>query len=178
MHPLTPTARRTVTALAGCFLGVLAFSVTVAGAADPKKSAGPAAPRSAVLKDEDWLKAPLGPVQPGEIDRLVTQELRTVGIVPAPRTTDEQFIRRVYLDLIGELPVPADVREFAAAAAPHKRAKRTDKPPDSDESARQWALYWRDVISSRLTDIRGRLLVRGFEEWLTGEIKRNASWAE
>src|SRR5262249_36180279 len=71
----------------------------------------PPAPRSALLTREAWQNAPLSPLEPGEIDALVLRELRRDDIQPAPLTTDEQFLRRVTLDLTGHLPLPADVAE-------------------------------------------------------------------
>ncbi len=140
------------------------------------KPVAPPAPRSSLLKAEDWQKAPLTPLQPGEIDALVLKELRADKIEPAPLTTDEEFIRRATLDLTGQLPLPADVTEFVAASDPAKRAKLVDRLLETDEFARHWARYWRDVIAARVSDRRGLLLSRSFEDWLTSEFKANAHW--
>jgi hypothetical protein len=102
--------------------------------------------------------------------------LEADGIKPAARTSDEQFLRRVTLDLTGQLPVPADVTEFVADRDPNKRAKLIDKLLASDEYAQHWAQYWRDVVGSRIADPRGRLLMRPFEAWMTDELKNNRSW--
>ena len=40
------------------------------------------------------------------IDRAVLSGLRKRGIKPANRCSDEIFVRRVYLDVIGTLPEP------------------------------------------------------------------------
>jgi hypothetical protein len=141
-----------------------------------QKSVAPPAPRSALLTAEDWQKAPQRPLQPGELDGLVNKELRASQIKPAALTTDEQFIRRVTLDLTGELPLPADVSEFVADADSAKRTKLIDRLLETDEYARHWAHYWRDVMSARLSDQRALIMARPFEEWLFGEFKRNANW--
>src|SRR5262249_12284056 len=73
------------------------------------KPVAPPAPRSAMLTSEAWQNVPMTPVPPGEIDQLVAKELQQSKVDPAALTTDEQFIRRVTLDLTGELPLPADV---------------------------------------------------------------------
>src|SRR5947208_3646646 len=110
----------------------------------PLKSSAAPAPKSALLTTEAWQKAALTAVQPGEIDQLIAKELQADKVQPAPLTTDEQFIRRVTLDLTGELPAPADVTEFAADHDPRKRARLIDNLLESDEYARHWARYWRD----------------------------------
>ncbi|MGE3804838.1 MAG: DUF1549 domain-containing protein [Gemmataceae bacterium] len=144
----------------------------------PQGPEAPAAPKSALLTFEDWQRAPLTPLKKGEIDQLVSQELTKNKIQPAPLTTDEQFIRRATLDLTGALPLPADVTEFVASKETDKRAKLIDKLLESDEYARHWSRYWRDVVTNRLAERRALLFVRPFEQWLYTEIKANKSWGE
>src|SRR5262249_1328546 len=146
--------------------------------APPAKPIAPPAPRSSLLTPEAWQQSPLTQIQPGEIDRLVNRELQRDGIEAAPRTTDEQFVRRVMLDLTGQLPVPADVTEFGADRDPNKRAKLVDKLLAGDEYARHWARYWREVIAAPVTDRRGSALGRAFEEWMTTQLKENKGWGE
>src|SRR5438105_4062234 len=104
-------ARRTRLACWLC-LGLAALPA----AAQDKKPA-PALP-TGTLRTEDWLKASTEPLAVGEIDRLVEAAQKKAGVTPAPVITDEQFIRRVCLDLTGRLPVPADVRDFLQDSRP------------------------------------------------------------
>ncbi len=129
------------------------------------------------LKTEDWLKHAAKPLEKGEVDRLINQELKKAGITPTPLTNDAQFLRRAYLDLTGRLPVPADITEFEADKSPEKRAKVIDKLLDSPYYAEHWAQYWRNVIGSKLSDQRAFALSRKFEDWLSAELKANKSWA-
>jgi hypothetical protein len=186
------TARRfllTLCILAGAaFASLAALRVDAAPPKPAKKPQAPAAakpadkptpppaPRSSILTDEAWAKAPLTPVGPEEVDQLVTKELEATKISPAPLTSDEQFLRRVTLDLTGQLPQPADVEEFVADKNPNKRAKIIDKLLDSDEYAQHWSRYWREVIESRLSDLRDRVLARAFETWMADQLKSNKSW--
>jgi Protein of unknown function (DUF1549)/Protein of unknown function (DUF1553) len=138
----------------------------------------PAPPRSALLTTEDWQRAPMKPLEPGEMDDLIDRELKADKITPAPLTTDEQFIRRISLDLTGRLPLPADVTEFAADADPQKREHLIDKLLASDDFARHWAHYWTEVISSRATEKRAGIFSRIFEDWLSNELRSNARWSD
>jgi hypothetical protein len=140
------------------------------------KPIAPHAPKSSVLTDEAWQKAPLTPLQPGELDRLVKKELTESKITPAPLTTDEQFIRRATLDLTGQLPTPADIKDFVADPASQKRALLIDKLLASEEYAQHWARYWREVIAARVNERRGMLLARSFEVWMTEQLKQNVAW--
>jgi Protein of unknown function (DUF1549)/Protein of unknown function (DUF1553) len=142
----------------------------------PTKPIAPPPPRSALLTHEAWQAAPQKPLEDRELDRLVITELQQEKISPAPLVSDEQFLRRVSLDLTGKLPMPADVTEFVADSDPSKRARLIDRLLASDEYARHWARYWRDVIASRVNDRRGLVLARAFEDWLCDCLKKNQSW--
>lgn len=169
---------------AGCLLlaaGWMLAAVPVQ--ADPPKQDKAAASKPAVyptgyLRSDDWLKASTAPLAKGELDRLVNEQLKKAGIEPAPRTTDEQFIRRAWLDLTGRLPMPADISEFLADKNANKRAQLIDKLLASDDFARHWGLYWRDVITSKLSDFRVQQLVPRFETWITEQLKQNRKWSE
>jgi hypothetical protein len=159
-----------------CAVLTAATPRSVAGPNDPRTPAARSAPRGSLLGSEAWRNAPLAPVQPAEIDQLVAHELQADMIVPAARTTDEQFIRRVTLDLTGKLPLPADITEFVANADSQKRARLIDQLLDSEEYAEHWARYWRDVLSARITDPRGKQLSRPFELWMTEQLRKNTGW--
>ncbi len=129
------------------------------------------------LETKDWLTFSTKRLEPGEIDRLVNAELAKLSVKPAALTTDEQFIRRVYLDLTGKLPMPADIKEFTADKAPNKRAKLIDKLLESPDYAKHWSQYWRIVITSRAqADFRLNAFVPHFETWLREQIAANKSW--
>src|SRR6185436_4643810 len=46
------------------------------------------------------------------VDKFVQKKWQELGIVPSDLSGDEQFLRRVFLDLTGSLPKPAQVKEF------------------------------------------------------------------
>jgi hypothetical protein len=171
--------KRCVLTLALC--GVLALASTRLSADPPQQQEGkkPASDLpSGLVTAAMWKEAATTPLQPGEIDRLVSQELQRVKAKPSPRTTDEQFLRRVYLDLTGALPVPADINDFLKDTDPQKRAKVIDRLLASDAYARHWGRYWREVIESRVTDGLLRLTAREFERWMVEQLKANKSWGE
>lgn len=68
-----------------------------------------------------------------QIDGLIAEQ--AVGPLAGP-AADEDFIRRVTLDLHGLLPAPDAVRQFLADEDPHKRAQLVDHLLDSPRYAR------------------------------------------
>lgn len=171
-------------------MGLLAVCVGLSGGASDagmpdgdvsrgkQASESPRAPRVSLLKAADWQQAAREPIAAGEIDALVEQELEAGKIEPAAITTDEQFLRRVSLDLTGQFPRPTDVIEFVADTDPGKRAKLIDQLLESDAFARHWARYWRDVVSVRITNRRSMGLTRSFEEWLYEQLRDGKNWGE
>ncbi len=129
------------------------------------------------LDAKDWLKASTKPLAKGEIDQLINAELAKVNVKAAGRTTDEQFIRRVYLDLTGRLPTPSDIAAFGQDGSSDKRLKLIDKLLDSNEYARHWGQYWRTVVTSRAElNFQSLPLVPHFERWLVEQFKANKGW--
>ena len=80
------------------------------------------------------------------IDRLVDQKLKRLNIVPSPLCTDEEFLRRVSLDVIGTLPTPNEVRSFLSDPRSDRRQRVVDSLLKRPEYAEYWALKWSDLL--------------------------------
>ena len=61
------------------------------------------------------------------IDRFIQTEFRTHNIKQNPPSTDEQFIRRAYLDIIGRIPSYDEVTSFLDSEDTSKRRKIIDE---------------------------------------------------
>lgn len=146
--------------------------VGLAGGLGLAAEAGPFAP----LPADAWTRLDRSVPKPGEIDRLIEKELSRLGRTPAPLCSDADFYRRVSLDLTGKLPTPVELRKFAQDIATDKRQKLVDGLLASDAFARYWAGYWAEVISAKVTDRRGMLAYRPFEDWMTEQLEKNTPW--
>ena len=60
---------------------------------------------------------------PNVIDHYVDQQLQKAKVTPAPQSNDATFVRRLYLDLAGRIPTPAEAREYIDSTDPKKREK-------------------------------------------------------
>ncbi len=156
-------------------VGGPALGQTQGGKTKPKESAAIAMD---VVSNAEWTTASTAPLTAPEMDKLITAELDRVKITRAPLTTDEQFIRRVYLDVVGKLPRPVDVTSFVNDPAKDKRAKLIDRLLDSDDYARNWSRYWKNVVTTRVTDFLSLFVSNTYERWLYSEFKKNAGWGE
>lgn len=90
---------------------------------------------------------------PAKIDELVVAKLRKLGIVPSEVCTDEEFLRRVSLDMTGTLPTADEVLYFSKNTSPTKRAEKID-----ELLARPaYAAWW----TNRLCDLTGNSSASG-----------------
>ena len=80
------------------------------------------------------------------VDRFTQKKWAELGIVPSELTTDEQFVRRIYLDLTGTLPKPKEIAEFMADPAKDKRDKLIDRLLETPEYSYLFANKWADVL--------------------------------
>jgi hypothetical protein len=106
------------------------------------------------------------------VDKLVFAKLKMLSLPPSDLCTDEEFVRRAYLDLCGVLPTPEEVRSFLADKSANKRAKLIDALLERPEYADFWTLKWSDVLRSN----RKTIQVKGthvFQHWLRDHLAKN-----
>jgi hypothetical protein len=73
------------------------------------------------------------------IDACILNELRAQGISPSARSSDEEFLRRLTINVTGQLPTSDEVRNFLADQRPDKRALKIDELLDHPLHAAVWA---------------------------------------
>ncbi len=75
----------------------------------------------------DWARISPGPIdRKNYIDDFIFDKMERDHIPHAPLSSDEEFLRRVFLDLTGRLTEPARVRTFLKDSDPAKRDKLID----------------------------------------------------
>jgi hypothetical protein len=114
-----------------------------------------------------------------ELDRLIKQFLTATApkVEPATLTSDVEFVRRIYFDVIGHPPTPAQVDVFIRDRAKDKRARLIDALLSTPEYARNWANYWREVISFHATNENlNRVRFDALEDWLAKRLQANTPW--
>ena len=99
------------------------------------------------------------------IDTLVFQKLKQLQILPSPLCSDEEFVRRAYLDAAGRLPRPEEALAFLNSKDDGKRDRLVDALVDSPDTAEFWTLKWCDILraNSKKLEPAG---VRKFRRWI------------
>ncbi|HZV07248.1 MAG TPA: DUF1549 and DUF1553 domain-containing protein [Gemmataceae bacterium] len=114
------------------------------------------------------------------IDRLVLDRLRSLNVVPSSTCTDEEFLRRLTIDVTASLPTPKEVREFLADKDPDKRAKKIDQLLSSPRHAALWATKfcdWTACDVNTLGEPRDLRLskARMWRDWFQKRLSENIS---
>jgi hypothetical protein len=111
-----------------------------------------------------------------EVDRLIDEQLAASNVSPAALVNDEDFLRRVSFDIAGTIPTAKEVTLYGLDPDPNKRARIVEQLLATEDYARNWARYWRDVLFLRATNERARIMSRTFEDWMTKQLRADAGW--
>jgi Protein of unknown function (DUF1553)/Protein of unknown function (DUF1549) len=82
------------------------------------------------------------------IDTHIGEKLKAAAIQPAAIAKDEEFLRRVTIDLTGTIPSPAAVDTFLADGRTDKRARKIDELLQSDAFTDRWTLWYGDLVQN------------------------------
>ncbi|CAN5778312.1 DUF1549 and DUF1553 domain-containing protein [soil metagenome] len=109
-----------------------------------------------------------------KIDEIVALGLKTAKQEPNALASDEQFVRRVYLDLVGRVPTREETMAFLADTSSSKRAKVIDKLVSSDGFNSRMFDYFSDML--RMTDDAQKAKFFTYEEWFKDQLRQNRPW--
>ena len=141
----------------------------------PKKSNLPAPPKdvkitiapvSARLKDSAIRSA-------ARIDMILERHLKKKGLTPHTASTDEQFIRRAFLDINGTIPTSRQAGIFFKSRSTIKRQATIDALLNRPGYASHFYNYWADVL--RLVDkANNNNYIRPYSDWVKQSLRDNA----
>ncbi len=113
------------------------------------------------------------------IDELVAAKWLRMKILPSELTRDEEFLRRVHLDLTGLPPKTETLISFLKDDRPsrQKRTEMIDRLIGSPEFVDHWANKWADMlqVNSKFLGKEGSEL---FRDWIRGQMEENVPYDE
>jgi hypothetical protein len=111
------------------------------------------------------------------VDQHVFAKLQMLNLTPSPVASDQEFVRRVYLDLCGILPSPAAAAAFVNSSQHDKRERLIDHLLQRSEFAEFWTKKWMDVlrVSRDSIQLQGAQV---FKAWLQSEVGRDQPLSE
>lgn len=151
--------------------GVLALLlVPVIGAAASAR-AGEPTPKGASRKGGSPIP------QVAAIDKGIAEAWAAAGIKPTRPATDEEFLRRAYLDLIGRIPNVQEARAFLTMKESDRRGKLVEYLLNHPDFAKNFATQWSVLLIGRGN--QGRMVDRAsLTNWLRKQFGSDRPWNE
>lgn len=109
------------------------------------------------------------------IDDKVLDKLQALNIAPSPRCSDEEFIRRLYIDTLGVLPTADEVRAFLADSTADKRDRLIDSVFQRSEFVDYWTYKWSDLLLVSSEKLAPPAMWSYFR-WIREQVEANTPW--
>lgn len=111
------------------------------------------------------------------IDELVYNKLKKIRVAPSALAADNMFLRRVYLDIIGRLPTPQELKDFETDISTGKRERIIDELIAKPEFADMWVMKWGELLRVRTIQDNGDYFseknTMAYYTWLREQILGN-----
>ena len=107
------------------------------------------------------------------VDALVAAKLKKLRIGPSEVCTDEVFLRRAYLDVVGVPPTVEEYNRFMASTEPTRRAKLIDELLERKEFSELWVNKWAEILqvkSSQTVSYKAMFL---YYNWLVEKLSKD-----
>ncbi|MBN9119500.1 MAG: DUF1553 domain-containing protein [Planctomycetes bacterium] len=109
------------------------------------------------------------------IDAEVNRKLAGAKVPASDRCTDEEFLRRAYLDITGVIPPADKARAFLDDRSGDKRAKLVDELLADEHFGRRMADIWTAKLFPK--DSANRFVLKEpFYKWFEGQFNKNPGW--
>jgi hypothetical protein len=111
------------------------------------------------------------------IDEIGLEKLRELGLPPSGRSSDGEFLRRIFLDTIGVLPTAEESRAFLADTAPGKRDRLIESLLARPEFVDFWTYKWSDLllVTKRKLPMPA---MWAYYRWIRDQVASNTPWDE
>ncbi len=113
----------------------------------------------------------------GVLDELVLEQLQRLNLPPSPAADDATWVRRAYLDTIGKLPTPEEVRAFVRDGSPRKHERLADQLLTRPEFIDYWTYKWSDLLLITGAKLRPEAL-NAYYQWIRDRVAENTPWDE
>ena len=111
------------------------------------------------------------------IDEFIFAKMESDKIPHAGLSSDEEFFRRVHIDLTGHIPTDEDLRTFLASTAPNKRETLIDRLVASRASKTKWTYFLNDVYKPHSNRVGPQGKV-AFQKWVYDNIHLDRPYNE
>ena len=171
--------------VAGLLAGLIAPNGLESAFAQKKQKAAPKPPPIRLPTEAEKTDVEVAPVAPrlqmsairsaNRIDELVEADLKKFNIEPNAPSTDEEFLRRIYLDTTGTIPTADQARQFLRSRSASKRISQIDRLLGQPGYSSQMYNWLADIM--RLVDrVDGNTYLRPYSDWVKQSLRDNKPW--
>lgn len=107
------------------------------------------------------------------IDQLVAEKLKKLRMLPSGLCSDEEFLRRVTIDIIGQMPTEAEYDAFMKDSSADKRSKLINSLLERKEFSEIWAMKWAQLLMIKSTNQVSYKAAFQYSSWLTNQFANN-----
>jgi hypothetical protein len=106
------------------------------------------------------------------IDTHVHAKLNKLHITPSEVCSDEVFLRRVYIDIVGLLPTTDERTKFLDDQDEKKREKLVDKLLEREDFRDLWVLKWAELLQIRTINGISPKAIQLYDKWLREKVRK------
>jgi len=112
-----------------------------------------------------------------QIDQLVQQKLDEAKIPASGRADDAEFLRRLYVDILGKIPTAEQAEQFLDSRDPDKRRKLIDQLLDDPAYGTNQGTLWHNwIVMPNFQILRIPPDSSGLLKWLASGFNTDRSW--
>lgn len=112
------------------------------------------------------------------IDELVYTHWKNLHLTPSGLSTDEEFLRRLFIDLVGLLPTTEELHRFRADKRVDKRDRLIDELLERPEFLDIWVMKWAETLQIRTVNGISPKGLELYDKWLRTRIRSGATVAD
>lgn len=113
------------------------------------------------------------------VDVEIFGKMTRDGVKPTVLSTDEEFLRRVTMDLTGEIPTVETVKSFTADTRPDKRDRMIDQLLASEPFVDRWTMWFGDLVQNVQVSTNSREYYQGrnvYYSWIRDSIRSGKAY--
>ncbi len=109
------------------------------------------------------------------IDELVLEKLKSLNLPPSPKSSDAEFLRRVYLDTMGILPSANEARTFLEDKSEGKRDALIEQALQRPEFVDYWTYKWSELLLVSSKKLNSKAMW-SYYNWVHNNVAANTPW--
>lgn len=108
------------------------------------------------------------------IDQLLARGWEDARVKPSLPTSDQEWIRRCYLDLVGRIPTSRELERFHSDEGPYPREQIVEQLLASEDFNRHWSTVWTNLLVGRNPRVADEM--RELRSYLRDQFANETPW--